>query len=415
MKFQSQGEQSQTIFQSEMPTTLNSLSAPLGFSQNDCELSEIWAKVPVGMTSTHELSASLPNLAMLPDSAAQSEPTEITSYTANSLSDIFHQIDSSESNLGLESVMMSEVQTDSGCHDCSSKEQEGLSNSLPVESDSNGSVQNSKSSDGENANASPNNNRLSAVLENIPLLYIPHTKQLVSVGASSCKSPDSAKELQNGPYFLVTDGADNCSAISICSSVGSQSIDGEPTEQGTVPQDSIGNNTPQQMSCDSDSNAVSEPLSSNIATPSFQSSLSSRGSKFDADSNLTESRDSSQHPSICKAIENKDPSPSTCMLENAESKADASSFSSLSSISTGTDFSVSAASGDDPLPVESKTHTATNEEGGFEEINLQAKSSFEICREVLQENAIDDKSIDQHQSGHGAKPKKKGISGFWNR
>lgn len=77
--------------------------------------------------------------------------------------------------------------------------------------------------------------------------------------------------------------------------------------------------------------------------------------------------------------------------------------SSLSSLSTCTDFSVSAASIDDG---EGAGLCIDTGDGGFMEINLHSRNSFERCKNGSQDSGIDDR---------GAKPKKKGISGFLSR
>ena len=78
--------------------------------------------------------------------------------------------------------------------------------------------------------------------------------------------------------------------------------------------------------------------------------------------------------------------------------------SSLSSISTGTDFSVSAVSvGDDHG--DSKFVMCDGEEG-FIEVNLHGRNSYETSK---------NSSLDSGFEDRGAKPKKKGFSGFLSR
>ncbi|XP_033756620.1 TBC1 domain family member 14-like [Pecten maximus] len=77
--------------------------------------------------------------------------------------------------------------------------------------------------------------------------------------------------------------------------------------------------------------------------------------------------------------------------------------SSLSSLSTCTDFSVSAASIDDG---EGTGLCIDTGDGGFMEINLHSRNSFDRCKNGSQDSGIDDR---------GAKPKRKGISGFLSR
>ena len=87
---------------------------------------------------------------------------------------------------------------------------------------------------------------------------------------------------------------------------------------------------------------------------------------------------------------------------------DGSSFSSISSISTGTDFSISAASYTDDF-IEIRSGLPDGEEGGFMEINLNTRNSFERSRNSSMDSGIDEKC---HQ---GAKPKRRGLSGFFTR
>lgn len=77
--------------------------------------------------------------------------------------------------------------------------------------------------------------------------------------------------------------------------------------------------------------------------------------------------------------------------------------SSLSSLSTGTDFSISAASLDDG---EGTGHCIDTGDGGFMEINLHSRNSYERGKNPSQDSGFEDKTI---------KPKRKGISGFLSR
>lgn len=77
--------------------------------------------------------------------------------------------------------------------------------------------------------------------------------------------------------------------------------------------------------------------------------------------------------------------------------------SSLSSLSTGTDFSVSAASLDDG---EGTGHCIDTGDGTFMEINLHSRNSFERGKNPSQDSGFEDKS---------SKPKRKGLSGLLSR
>ena len=76
--------------------------------------------------------------------------------------------------------------------------------------------------------------------------------------------------------------------------------------------------------------------------------------------------------------------------------------SSLSSLSTGTDFSVSAASLDDG---ETGMCIDTGD-GGFMEINLHTRNSYERAKNPSQDSGFEDRSV---------KPKRKGLSAFLSR
>ena len=79
--------------------------------------------------------------------------------------------------------------------------------------------------------------------------------------------------------------------------------------------------------------------------------------------------------------------------------------SSLSSISTGTDFSVSAVSLGDEYG-ESRLVMCDGDEGTFMEVNLHGRNSFEPSRNSSSDSSFEDR---------GGKPKKKGFSGFLSR
>lgn len=89
------------------------------------------------------------------------------------------------------------------------------------------------------------------------------------------------------------------------------------------------------------------------------------------------------------------------------SHTDASSFSSISSLSTATDFSVSAASGNDEY---CELRGMADDESGFMEVNLHSRNSFEKSRNDSQDSGIDDKQL----TGC-AKPKRRGLTGFLAR
>lgn len=80
--------------------------------------------------------------------------------------------------------------------------------------------------------------------------------------------------------------------------------------------------------------------------------------------------------------------------------------SSLSSISTGTEFSASAVSLGDDYNAESREAVCDVDDGTFMEVSLHGRNSYEKAR---------NRSLDSGFEDHGAKPKRKGFSGFLTR
>jgi len=219
------------------------------------------------------------------------------------------------------------------------------------------------------------NNRLSTVLEKIqqPLVYIPTTRQLVA------RKNNSGSETSRSN-----------------SESGSQGNPGAELSSG-----------------------VTEPISlsehdSNQST-STETILNIDDNDFNSDSvkqNILETSSLGETDSLLRL---KEPDQLTCSSFELEpglhrvQTGDSllrtfNDASSLSSLSTCTDFSVSAASiGDDG---EGTGLCIDTGDGGFMEINLHSRNSFERCKTCSQDSGIDDK---------GAKPKRRGISGFLSR
>lgn len=401
MKFRSHSAHSEGPVLGEMPAVINPLASSL-VSKTDCEPLEVWAKLAGGMASNQELSSSLPNLATLIDSDTLSKMSEL--HLRSSLSDILKKTDGVKA--GSLSDWPDESQVDACCKDCSLDGAASLPSS-GVASKKAGQALKSSETENLSVTVGPNNNRLSAVLENIPLLYIPHTKQLVSIGSARTST---VAEQQNGPSS--NDGfTDDYIDDAHC-----DRIHTKQTESCTGPagQDLEINGMGAVSSCDRNCTVVTEPLHSQNASLSNSHSILSQDSQLNDNLPTEEPPNSiTPHPSTCKltndgqaAVEN---------TNNAESKADASSFSSISSISTGTEFSASAASGEEPT--EPKCQSSTNEDIKFVEINLQSKSSFELTSDGSQDSGTDhvDEKTTNQQAGQGAKPKKKGLAGFWSR
>ncbi|XP_067657722.1 TBC1 domain family member 14-like isoform X1 [Haliotis asinina] len=201
-----------------------------------------------------------------------------------------------------------------------------------------------------------NTNRLSRVLESmpLPLLYIPTTKQLVAGQNSSDSNKFSKSQINDGESVVGNED-------SVCNGSQEGSVNGSDVKEAGTPDESDGS-----ASYCPDSLTVRE-----------------------ADQITLHSVD--------------------CLLPHVSSGDSVmrgyTDVSSLSSISTGTDFSISAASLGEEYG-ESKSISLDMEDGGFMDVNLHSRNSYERCRNVSQDSGIEDK---------GGKSKRKTFSGFLSR
>ena len=287
------------------------------------------------------------------------------------------------------------------------------------------------------------NSRLSAVLENIPLLYIPHTKQLVSINPQPHESvPLVSKEDETQPCmpslkYVPQDKIDRGHQRNgMHSSCGDDAV---VTRIRTVENGSWSPNA-----SDSQVWSLNDPLTvASLNHTTMDGSLDSRTTvtNIDSDGMCTLSQDSdtsstcrSEHTVIHQddihhahrdtsfdfdtdsigrlskiSLERESPR-NTIRRTNTMgslSKGDTSSFSSISSISTGTDFSASATSySDDYLEMRSGMEV---DDTGFMDVNLHSRNTFERSRNSSQDSGIDEKQC------QGAKPKRRGISSFFAR
>lgn len=287
------------------------------------------------------------------------------------------------------------------------------------------------------------NNRLSAVLENIPLLYIPHTKQLVSItprgtetnanSSNSTKSPPTSptsdslsdpSKLHNDnsksvvlnshgdavtPAKLVENGI--TSTVRVVPSSFNSPIPPQNYVTGDSSFDDSQNLLPSlehdgSFALSQDSDASSTCRSEH--TVINQDDIESQEREHE-DSKATEDDDMNLD-SLSKESVERDSPRNTLERTNtigSLSKADASSFSSISSISTATDFSASAAScSDDYLDLRVGGDV---DESGFMEVNLHSRNTFERSKNSSQDSGIDEKQCP------GAKAKRRGISSFFAR
>lgn len=226
------------------------------------------------------------------------------------------------------------------------------------------------------------NNRLSSVLENIglPLLYIPTTKQLVTG-----KIPDTNKPIDQEPKDSPT-------------SVNSSGISTEREGSDHL------------QSCDSENTSLSENFISGYrSNVVFDLDLdndiavqnNSEISGLDETDLLMKVTDYDQL--TCNSFEFDTGVPRTNTCDSLmRTFTDASS---LSSISTGTDFSVSAISlGDDGA--EGAGLCIDTGDVGFMEINLHSRNSFERTKNPSQDSGIEDREN---------KSKRKGLTNFFSR
>lgn len=220
------------------------------------------------------------------------------------------------------------------------------------------------------------NKRMSTVLESLDLhlVYIPSTHQLV---ATKAQVPGIATEnvCLDKPEFTCTSKNDN----------------------GTFKQDT----------------GYDDKSDSNLSTPTKMATTDSSSLHSVSILSPTTLDDSS---SICETdclIKIQEPDQLTCDSSEFECNFPRNSTndsllrtftdaSSLSSLSTGTDFSVSAASLDDG---ETGMCIDTGD-GGFMEINLHSRNSYERAKNPSQDSGFEDRSV---------KPKRKGLSAFISR
>ncbi|XP_045190087.1 TBC1 domain family member 12-like [Mercenaria mercenaria] len=216
--------------------------------------------------------------------------------------------------------------------------------------------------------------RMSAVLDSLDLhlVYIPTTQQLVATKKTDTQTAisDSAESSRNGK------------------------IDESETESsGYKSNDTSGivrsNSSPVKMSDSSSVHSIQFLSPGNLDDNSSVNETECLIRIRDPDGNSCDNSDF-----VCNF-------PRTCTNDSLlRTFTDASS---LSSLSTGTDFSISAASLDDG---EGTGHCIDTGDGGFMEINLHSRNSFERGKNPSQDSGFEDKY---------SKPKRKGISGFLSR
>ena len=374
--------------------------------------------------AAHELSLSLPNLSennvVEPEVVKDSDKT-----TRSSLSDIYNGqsvLTNGSSHTEhctplSEFCRMVDLRRSSldGCSTCTS---DGLlaGSSKPMKCLKQRPVS-KDNSQGLKITVDETNSCLSAVLENMPLIYIPHTKQLISLDANhSVRKSEQHKDHQGdnslkSPLINPTGGFNNNNILSSpltedyngVNALINSSADSDDQAAGF---DGFMNGLDRDnsiLSQDSDASSTCRSERTVICpNEKWKSDRDAKSVEFDFDevsldrlSKLSTDRDSPRN-----SIQRNN-------TFGSLSRTDASSFSSISSISTGTDFSISAASYSDDF-LDTKGPPVEGEEG-FTEINLHSRNSYERSRNSSQDSGIDEKATG------GAKPKRRGITGFLTR
>ncbi|KAK3587488.1 hypothetical protein CHS0354_003630 [Potamilus streckersoni] len=225
------------------------------------------------------------------------------------------------------------------------------------------------------------NKRISSVLESLDLqlVYLPKTKQLVA-----------AKNVET----------DNAMTNGLC--------DKQPDYNKIYDNTQCSSDTSPDVSNISDSS----PTSSTTSSPTKMFQNGSLDGKFHLPGGLDDT--SSMNCETDFLLKVKEPDQLTCgssefdthLPRNCTNGSLMRTFtdaSSLSSISTSTDFSVSAASLDD---AEGTGLCIDTGDAGFMEINLHSRNSFERAKNPSQDSGFEDRS---------AKPKRKGLTSFLTR
>ncbi|XP_041368705.1 TBC1 domain family member 12-like [Gigantopelta aegis] len=213
-----------------------------------------------------------------------------------------------------------------------------------------------------------NSNRFSRVLENmpLPLIYIPTTKQLVSGQNNADNCNQNCVGLDSGVCIDEANGTADCVMGLVCN--GSDIDD----------------------------------LTQNISNINFNSTFGN--GKCESTKGETTCKSLDVDTRTCKDPDQLTLHSVDCLIPQPGERL-YTDVSSLSSVSTNTDFSVSAASLGEEYS-EAKSMSYETEEAGFSDINLYSRNSYERTENMSQENSADDK---------GAKPKKGGISSFLSR
>ena len=417
-----------------------------GLHNTDANSPLPWLKTP-SLESSH----SLPNLVIENNEQQDVPQNQITTSTGcdptvrNSCTDINSSqaspgsgsVSSSVSGTSLHHLSVVKNNVKSQSRESVDIETEELQNLLSKEDTS--PCQKSVNSQNITVCVNNNNNRLSKVLENIPLLYIPHTKQLVSVNNNQ-SNKHSFTENEKVPcdsyhissmteqsYAQLKTTTDHepipCNQIVMAFAGGQSdtaSVSSNPDAFSQGPRErTLSNPDSDHSSCtgnvlsqDSDVSITSDGTVTNTqAAPESQTSsvMPSGQHRLNADNFDVISVDSLSKMSIDRDSPRSTLNHNSALGSYTKNLTDASSFSSVSSISTSTDFSMSATSCSEDYH-DLKGVIMDTDDAGFMEVNLHSRNSFERSRNSSQDSGIDEKHCHQ-----GAKPKRRTISGFFSR
>ena len=379
--------------------------------------------------ASHELSMSLPNLTAALDTELMNGVNE--RHVRSSLSNIFdNKSEATQKSLTELSKCIKTLSSENVSAMCEGADVARLTHNMDQIGQPSPTGVNS---DDIKIEMNGGNNRLSAVLENIPLLYIPHTKQLVSMASQGKEKHVNSNSSPVSPQHKSSKSQEP-EESSIENSHGEPVVGRNHTENGHVSPShealSVSNSpiplqnyqTLDTSLNDSHTNLLncSEPDVTFALSQDSDASSTCRSEHtviHQEDYNSQERKNSRSvdfeedtFECMSKVSLDRDSPRNTLQRTNTMgslSKADASSFSSISSISTATDFSASAAScSDDYLELRG---CGDVDESGFMEVNLHSRNTFERSRNSSQDSGIDEKQC------LGAKPKRRGLSSFFAR
>lgn len=359
---------------------------PLSEFDCECRVSRMQGD-NVSLRSTHELSTSLPNLNVSIDTDQVHTVNEAN--IRNSLSDIFSKPD----KFGFSQVTICPGKNGS------LSELKALESTLDEVSFANqGKDSQHLCSAQETVNNSPNHNHLSGVLQSISHTRTESTGQQNSLGDCDGDglSPvmitenHSCQITQTGNISSATGGNTHC--VALRTPAGRANIDTEDGLSGTTlsQESDVSNRSSCQTVVDVEQEQTSPNMTESLQNDSYDDSCVDETTTFDV-----RRSDIMANDQCCDRL----------------SKTDASSFSSISSLGTGTDLSVSANSCSDDIGDSLET-AADFPDDRFVDINLHPGNTYERSKTLGSEDSgFDEKQMHQFDT----KPKRRGITEFLTR